>query len=378
MSRPDATVEVSILVDGLLHATIPAAAPRPDLAREPERYGDGRHGFSYSFPVPLSSGQEHRVRVIARATGDLLAQGQTLLAAERALPTLCPVLVTAPGRSGTTQMMHRLSQAGDIVAAPHAPFETRMLAYYAAAYRVLTAPGDLEHSTHPDRLEGDGRFFGANPFGSSAYATNFTARDDFNAFFSGAVPETFLRAIRRLIVTYYAMLANGQTKYAARYFAEKNNNLDAHVRHFLRLAFAQVREIVMVRDPRDLMVSQLAYFRGREVEPCFAECTVSCSALLAIQRQQRRDTLFVRYEDMILRPGPTFQAVSAFLGTQIPEHGAAAEEAAVFQGHATSASPAASIGRWKSQLDPALAARCTREWRDLLTLFGYDGDAASV
>lgn len=372
-SRPAATVEVSVLIDGLLHATFPAAMPRPDLAREPERFGDGRHGFAYTFAAPLSSDQEHRVRVIARESGTLLAEGQALLASEQDVPALRAILITAPGRSGTTQMMHRLSQAPEICAAPNAPFETRMLAYYAAAYRVLTAPGDLLRSTHPDRLEGDGYFFGANPFSNEAYADNFAVRDDFNAFFSGAVPETFLRAIRRLILTYYAMLANGQGKYGVRCFAEKNNNFDPHVRHFARLAFSQVREIVLVRDPRDLLASQLAYFRGRETEPAFAEASVACTTLLAIQRQQRRDTLFVRYEDMIFRPAETFRRVGDFVGASLPEQGDAAGEAAVFKGHATSDTPARSVGRWRRDLDPALAARCNAAWGDFLALFHYDG-----
>ena len=369
---PEKTIQVSIFVDGLLHKTIDAAVLRPDLAREPQRFGDGRHAFIYLFPAPLSTAQEHRITVIATETGRVLSGGDVLLHAARTAPLLRPILVTAAGRSGTTQMMNRLSQAREICAAERYPFETRLIAYYAAAYKVLAGEADFERSTHPDRLEGDGRLFGANPFGHASYAGNFANRDDFNAFFSGAVPATFSTAIRNLVQSYYALLARGRGKAEVRFFAEKNNNLDAYVRRFARLTFGPIREIILVRDPRDLLVSQLAYFREGDLERSIAQTDHAYNVLMELQRQKRTDTLFVRYEEMVLRPAETFRAVSDFLGTEVPEAGEDVREASVFREHATSASPAASVGRWRRDMAADLAKRCNADWAEFLTAFGYD------
>ncbi len=50
-----------------------------------------------------------------------------------------------------------------------------MLSYYATAYHILTAPADLNRSTHPDKLEGNGFFVGFNPFSDDEYKSAFQA-----------------------------------------------------------------------------------------------------------------------------------------------------------------------------------------------------------
>ncbi|MDE2516567.1 MAG: sulfotransferase [Rhodospirillales bacterium] len=371
---PDRVVKVAVMVDGHPYATMLADRFRADLAENPALFGSGHHAFVYSFPVPLSPHKEHRISVVACDTGEPLRQGEALLAPARILPELQPVLVTAPGRSGTTQMMNRLSQATAIVAGELYPFETRLIAYYGAVYKVLTAPADLARSTHPDRLEGDGFHVGSNPFRDGGYAPNFGDPNNFNAFFSAAVPHTLAETLRSLILSYYALLAGDQGKRGVRFLAEKNNNLDDYVSQFMRLLFGSVREIVMLRDPRDLLTSQLSYFAGAEVENSIVETTESCRLLRALRKQARPDTLFVRYEEMIFRPAATFRQISDFLGTEVPEAGESEREASIFQEHATSASPVASVGRWRRDLAPEIAERCTIAWADFLTDFGYDDE----
>ena len=344
---PDRVVDITVMVDGHPFASFPADRLREDLAQNPARFGSGHHAFVYNFPVPLSPHKEHRISVVASETGQPLRQGEAMLPPARRLPELVPVLVTAPGRSGTTQMMNRLSQSQGIVAGELYPFETRLLAYYASVYKVLTASADLERSTHPDRLEGDGFHVGSNPFGHADYAANFSDRARFNAFFAAAVPHSLAETLRGLVLSYYALLADDQGKRGVRFLAEKNNNFDEYVSRFTRLLFGDVREIVMIRDPRDLLASQLAYFRGADLENSRGEITESCRVLLALRKQAPPDVLFVRYEEMIFRPADTFRAISDFIGAEVPSESGHAREEAVFREHATSTSPFASVGRWQ-------------------------------
>ena len=51
---------------------------------------------------------------------------------------------------------------------------------------------------------------------------------------------------------------------------------------------------------------------------------------------------------------------------------AAAPDVPDMQGHGTTASPDASIGRWQADLPPDLRDLVNAEFRDLLTAFGYD------
>ena len=372
-AAPDTVIELTVFVDGHPHATVKANRLRRDLAADPARFGSGHHAFVYQFPVPLSPHKEHRVSVVVATTGLLLRNGEVLLPPMQELPALRPILITAPGRSGTTQMMNRLSQARGVCVAELYPFETRLIAYYASAYNVLTGrPVSLDQATHPDRLEGDGLSVRANPFGHADYASNFGDHANFNTFFSGAVPQAMTETMRGLVLSYYALLAEDQGKREARLFAEKNNNFDESVRNFTRRVFGPMREIVMVRDPRDLLLSQLAYFRRDDIDNSMIETTEACRVLLALRKQERSDMLFVRYEDMVFRPASTFEAVSAFLDTDVPGDGEQERESSIFREHATSASPAASVGRWRHELAPEQAERCNAAWGDFLHIFGYD------
>jgi hypothetical protein len=200
--RPALRLTVSITVDGAHVADIVADRLRNDLASL-GRFGDGRHGFVHNFPQPLAAERDHEVVVSFAEDGKPLPNGRhTLTGAQGALAgqrqgggkgaargelpgavagrapradSLTPILVTAPGRSGTTLLMGLLARAPEIVAAELVPYEVRLISYHAAAFQVLTASADLEHSTHPDRLEGDGFHVGFNPFHSPQYAQAFRA-----------------------------------------------------------------------------------------------------------------------------------------------------------------------------------------------------------
>jgi hypothetical protein len=404
--RPDATLTVSVTVDGVVLGEAQADRLRKDLATL-GRFGDGRHGFAFEFPTPLDPATDHVVLVRFADDGAKLPNGEHRVAAltppaaqpdtsagaaapvQAAKPrapaaprpavatapsakpeALTPILVTAPGRSGTTLLMGLLAKSPEIVAAELVPYELRLLSYYTAAFQVLTAPADLDRSTHPDRLEGDGFHIGFNPFHSPQYAPAFRDRAPLTDYFENYAPGRTLGFVRDMVGEYYARLARDKGKAGVRFFAEKGNNLHAPTRDFTRLVFGRVRELVIVRDPRDVLCSHMAYFSSSP-EKAFAQLSHAARQLLAIRAEARPDIHIFKYEDMVRGDRACFDGLSAFLGTEIaPEAGSRPQE--VFRKHGTSVSPEASVARWRTNLPEALRARCAADWHSFLSVFGYD------
>jgi len=384
---------VSVSVNGVKLGDVVADRLRNDLASL-GRFGDGRHGFSFTFPEPLSADTDHVVCVVYQDDGVRLPNGEqrlaatasTLFAASGAKPPvaaavavahapaeaarLLPILVTAPGRSGTTLLMGLLARSPAIIAAELVPYELRLISYYAAAFNVLTSAADLEHSTHPDRLEGDGFHIGFNPFHSQQYAQAFRGQAPVRDYFDAYVPAQVAASGRGLIEEFYRRLAGDRSKPDARYFAEKGNNLHKPTRDYTRRAFGAIRELVIVRDPRDVLCSHMAYFSST-AEKGFTQLSHACRQLMAIRAEGRADIHWLKYEEMVRGDAGCFSRLSAFLETPI-EADAGDAGAAVFARHATSLTPESSVARWRGNLPDELKVRCAVEWGDFLTEFGYD------
>ncbi|MEJ0045489.1 MAG: sulfotransferase [Rhodospirillales bacterium] len=380
--RPALRLTVSISVDGVHLADVVAERPRNDLASL-GRFGDGRHGFLFTFPEPLGAERDHVVVVSYQEDGKPLPNGRHTVARAQvpsvpahgagadpavAAQRLFPILVTAPGRSGTTLLMGLLARAEEIVAAELVPYEVRLISYHAAAFNVLTTPADLEHSSHPDRLEGDGYHIGFNPFHSPQYAQAFRAAAPVRDYFDQYAPDRLADNARDLIEEYYRRLARDKGKQAG-FFAEKGNNLHKPTRMFTRRVFGRVRELVIVRDPRDVLCSHMAYFSS-SADKAFTQLSHASKQLLAIRDEAREDIHILRYEDMVRGDEACFEAMSAFLGVRIePDAGDRGRE--VFRRHGTSVSPEASVARWRSNLPDALKARCAADWGAFFSAFGY-------
>jgi len=236
---------------------------------------------------------------------------------------------------------------------------------------VLTAPADLERSAHPDHLEGDGFHVGFNPFHSPQYAQAFRAPAPVRDYFDQFAPDRLAGCARDLIEEYYRRLARDKGKQAG-FFAEKGNNLHKPTRMFTRRAFGQVRELVIVRDPRDVLCSHMAYFSS-SADKAFAQLTHAGRQLLAIRAEAREDIHVLKYEDMVRGDSACFAELSAFIGVRIePDAGDRGRE--VFRRHGTSVSPEASVARWRANLPERLKAQCAADWGDFFAAFGYQQD----
>ena len=367
--QPDAVLEVAIYIDGRRIAQVACGDFRADL-RDTGRYGAGQHGFHYVIAPPLSQLAAERVTVRFARSGVIMPNGEAVLSPWQ---PLTPILITAPGRSGTTLLMSRLARSPQIVVGEMHPFEVRQIAYWSTVVATLSGPADFERSTHPDRLEGDGFRVGANPYSHPSYTELFQAKELEREYYRDYVPEQWRDVARRMILEYYLRIRDDRQKPAAAFLAEKNNNLDRQTREFARTLFPDLKEIVLVRDPRDLLCSQVAYFR-RNISDLLGDITVTLSEMLRIWREEASSVQFVKYEDLILEEERAVQKLAAYLG--IGHHALIDKttETSAFSVHGTSASPEASIGRWKSQLSESHRAWCAEEWQTFLRELQYGID----
>ena len=372
--HPDRRLEVCVMLEGQECGRIIADLPREGL-RQRGGFGDGSHGFEFTFPTPLFVLRDYEVVVRIEPSRQELRHGRFRI--ERVTPesqSLRPLLVTATGRSGTTLLMRRLINDPNIIAADAYPYEMKLLTYYARALEVLTAPGDRENSVTPDAIFAAPMQLGLNPFHHRFLEAVFPRREMIYDFFGRHSAGRLQAAFRDIIADFYREMQLHQRKFPAQFFAEKCD-LFTPVRNFARLAFDGVKEIVLLRDLRDVHCSRRSFW-SHSSEESFNAMRLAQECALQIRREGADDIIFVRYEDLIEKPDNTMAAISRLLGLPQPIPIRSDAEQAVFERHATSQDPAASIGRWKTEMLGEEQARFAQEFRPYLEAFGYEPAAA--
>jgi hypothetical protein len=371
--QPDARIEVSILLNGRECGHVVADKPREGLKAQGS-YGDGLHGFEFFFDEPLSILRSYEVVVRFRANGELLPRGRTRLEHLRDEQRgLRPLLVTATGRSGTTMLMHRLGNARDIVIGEAYPYEMKLLTYYARALEVLTSPGNREKSVTPDNLFENPYFLGLNPFHHPLFQPMFPRPGMLYDFFERHASQKIRAAFSEIVADFYHDMRCYQKKLGAHFFAEKADVFTT-ARSFTRLAFRGVKEIVLVRDLRDVHCSRKSFWSDTP-QASFQNLRSVQVALLQIQQENPDDALFLRYEDLIQQAEPTMARIASFLGLDEPIRLKPETEQQVFSGHGTSEDPAASIGRWRHDMSAEERSAFATEFRPFLRAFGYEAEA---
>ncbi len=340
--------------------------------------GDGRHGFRYYFETPLPLTDTHRVTVRFLETGALLRSGNVLINPRpiRRLDPLRPLLVTSAGRSGSTLLMRWLGDDPAVAMVDQYPYEMKLTAYYAKAYDVLTLPGNPARSVAAEMIYDDPFHLGFNPFHHADFAGALTQRDGLSDFFVDFSGPVIAEAFKTIITGFYQRLMLDQCKCGALYFAEKCSIFDP-VRNFVRAVYPDLREIVLIRDPRDIVCSYQSFWHTSAEDAQRTLMTFRAKAL-DIREAAPGDVLLLRYEDMLRDPASTRARIGEFLGLRRAlAKGAALAEREIFAGHATSRSPAASVGRWQRDLPLENIAKLAATFGDFLTAFGYDEPVAT-
>jgi hypothetical protein len=381
-AAPVAQVELSL--PGVVIRRVPCDVARPALAAErPDLPGAGASGFyatlgALDLPLRfelrvdavLSDGRRSRIGLIRGARAALTTSFA---------PRLQPLMVSGPGRAGSTIFMQML--AGHPGIAVHPPFdeEPRVVTYWVEVLRALARPQSWMRQIAPVGPLNDEWWLGhRDP------APRRLRSQSLQGWLAGAAVEDLAGFAQSRIEAAYEHIAADQGKPGARYFAEKVRN--DMVPDLLWELYPDAREVVLVRDPRDVLTSVLAATRKRGARPLpedperwvAEEFSGRILAVLEGWRRRGRRTHLVRYEDLMTRPRETLTEVVAYagLGTAAGEVDPMIEAAGRWlpgmDEHRTTPDPAASIGRWRRDLAPALVAACERAAGPALEAWGYD------
>ena len=386
----DTAVSTVELLHGetILHRT-PVQEPRPEIAKQLQLADDAQPvGFRLSagmIGLPLSVDLSLRA-VLSDETpcpiGTIQLQRQPLHSGYQ--PALNPLMLTSPGRSGTTWVMRLLSEHPGIVALRHYPYEFRGGRYWLHMLEALSQPAN-----HLDSVTTTNFFHGRTRVGNHPYFPIYRPdAESLNTWAGRSYVEQLAAFCQQSIDGCYLEVARSQGQDAPRYFAEKHI-----VDRFPPLAwevYPGAREVFLIRDYRDVFSSMVAFNRQRgyvafgldqhESEEAYIRERFAGSLRRFREswtaRQERAH--LIRYEDLVLRPDETLHRLFAYLDLDAGETMVedvlrrATRDSDELRQHRTSDDPASSIGRWRRDLDPALQAVCAEVLGEDLAVLGYD------
>jgi sulfotransferase family protein len=297
-------------------------------------------------------------------------------------PQLKPLLVTSLGRTGTTLLMGLLAAHPAVVAHRTYPYEIFPARYWLHLLRVLAEPADYAHSSHPSNFTEDIWKVGYNPF-HSAPATHAPELAD---LFGRSYVERLARFCQESIDDFYRATAVLQQQPHAALFAEKFQP-DALPRLAWDL-YPEMKEIVLVRDFRDLICSVFAFNEKRGTVD-FGRDGLDSDAdyvryvggrarqLLEAAKSRRGRAELVRYEDLATDPGRALARLLPYLGVDDDPGIVEAMVRGAFDQpgmdqHRTSSSVDGSIGRWKNELPRALHPVVAETLDPVLAELGYE------
>lgn len=301
-------------------------------------------------------------------------------------PRRLPLGVTTLGRTGSTWMMRLLREHPDIVVHGGYPYETRAAAYWMHLVRVLSDSANPLQSSHPDGFPDDLWSIGHHPFNREGLADE----PPLQTWFATEYPAELAALAQRSTDAFYGHVARGAGKPGADRFAEKLT--PGHLPRLMWELYPEAGEVILVRDFRDMACSILAFNAkrgfvafgrenvGSDAEFVETNLRVGARRLLASWREREDRAHLIRYEDLVLDPETALTGLFERVGLDADPNVVAAtvarasgEESAMTR-HRTSRDPRASIGRWRDELDPELAAVCNDAFRDAHEAFGYDLD----
>jgi hypothetical protein len=374
---------VEFSVGGVFLRRVPCDVARPALAAErPDLSGAGSSGFyatlsGLDLPRPFQVALDAVLADGRRAPIGLIRGTRAQLTTSFA-PRLQPLMVSGPGRAGSTIFMQMLAGHGRI--AVHPPFdeEPRVATYWVDVLRALARPESWIRQISPAGPLADDWWLGRRD-----PVPRKLRSESLQGWLAGqAVEDVGAFAQSRIEATYTRIEAE-EGKSGTTYFAEKVRN--DIVSDLLWELYPDAREVVLVRDPRDVLTSILATTDRRAAQPLpedparwvGEEFTRRILVVLDSWQGRRDRTYLVRYEDLMMRPRETLAGVAGYLGLDAgpdsvdPMIEGAGRRLPGMDEHRTSADSASSIGRWRRDLDPQLAEACERAVAPALEAWGY-------
>lgn len=351
------------------------------LATEPVGERRGTDASTVGLPA-LVLEPDFEVQVSARLDDDSVVPlgriaGTVDFAGLTRPATRSPLLVTGAGRSGTTMLMRMFREHPQLAVVDEYPFESRhglamvqQLVATSAPALHATAPGP-GHLVGPTAL----RATGANPFFSPSHAH-----------------------FEHLATDHFALRCQQTVDLVDRFYDEvdrvSRKQTSAFVEKFapteLRLActhlWSGTRVVIMVRDPRDVAISQDSFNHKRGFEGFGLDGLKIVERTIAVARSQIHSiheadrtpgAVVVRYEDLVSGSPAALQHLLRQLGLDVDDHlvdlmaEAPRRDKQLRARHMTARSEARSVGRWRRSLSAGDCGVLEREASELFAELGY-------
>ena len=380
--------EVELLHRGVLLDRAPVHT-RPDIAAgHPDALHAARSGIRLGASVV---DLPHRFRIVVRAVleDDTRAPVAAISGVREPLPASPgpgpgPVLLTMIGRSGSTALSNLLCHHPDIAGFRTWDTETRVVSYWADVLRGLARPHSYER-----QLDAGGSMLGNWWLGQQTAHPG--ASDDPRAM--QAIGEAGVEALAafcsRQIGLVAGKLAEAAGKPGARHFVEKTEPARSRsTAEIVEEIDPRTRELLLVRDPRDMACSMRAYsrkkgFRGfgpsadASLEDTIRWLSSGTAGLVDYMERRGRRAHLVRYEELAARPRETLAGVLEHIGADSSPaivdmmlerlEGEAGRRA----DHATTDSVTSSVGRWRGEMNEPQQALAEELFRPHLEKLGY-------
>jgi GT2 family glycosyltransferase len=297
-------------------------------------------------------------------------------------PHRSPVLITTCGRTGSSLLVRLLAEHPAVVTWRPSEYEPRVASYWALVLGTLSEPSSYLQSLAMRRT--DARWWLGNGPSPLVDVPDSSIRDLLGM---GNV-EALGNFCRGRVDAFYERVATLQERSQSRWFVEKCSS-DYWTRAFLFELYPDAREIVLVRDFRDVICSMFAFEQrghrgafGRNLvasdEEFVARIGAAAGELLAAYRERAGESLLLRYEDLIRSPDEALREVLGYLGLETDPETirrmldlAGEAPRPDLREHMTSSSVAASIGRWRQDLDARMQEACRAAFERILPEFGY-------
>ena len=285
---------------------------------------------------------------------------------------LTPILVDYFTRDGSTLMMRLLGSSPQIAVEMSFPYERKYFAYLWRWSQLLDREDWPDQQWGPQGLGSLTQLRTSGMLGPPPWHPRPLIRSTpdeqtmGHRCFELAWREFSRRAAREHRGHFYSAAPDAEP---ARYYAEKHLNT-------WKVPLAQlppVKVIVLLRDPRDSWVSINAFNEARGSGALGRDRAGSHEEHLenVIRRQRERlrwiaeleekeDIPVVRYEDLALDLQGTARRIGSWLGVEIDPDASVGGES-VHVEHMTAATPEQSVGRWRSEMEPELVERFSRE-----------------
>jgi MoaA/NifB/PqqE/SkfB family radical SAM enzyme len=308
-------------------------------------------------------------------------------------PQIKPLFINSLGRSGTTWFMHLLAQHPMIATHKYYPYELPVMEYYLHnlfVRNLLAMPP--EQVPFPELDVND-------LFVLNRYRMYNIQQDLLREWFRKQQIEGLVYFCQEQIDKYIEQILNFQKRIGEGlenplYFAEKLINPSRDTEYLSRLIwelYPQGKEIILVRDFRDMFCSVLSFMKKRDLKICFGldfQHAHTEEEYVEITKQRidfiwncwetrKYKAYLVRYEDLIEKPLPILKGIFEYLNVDHDEATLqmilqkASKRNAEMTDHITSSTVDASLGRWKKDLSPELQRLCNEAFKPALEAFGY-------